>query len=756
MAACGLVAAVSLLATSAFAQNGQFRDNARSLQKQVQNLEERYLKPALVETRYRMESRLNDGKVAYMLEDYSRASLLLVDIVEDPRGKNFDSYREALFLLGDSLYQQRNFLAARDYFAELAEMGPGAHYQDAVVKLLEIAAKTGEYQEVEDLYESLGSSAALSPAVNYMRGKTLFQQGRYSDARPFFQKAASDAQYDFIAPYFRGVSFAADKQFANARDVFGTLVERQPETQEDQRIVHLAYLGLGRIAYEQGEYDLAIDHYQHLPRTSPEFDRALYELTWTLVAQEKYKAASRVVDIFLYLSNPDPTFVPKVKLLKADLHLRLEQYSRSEVAYEDVVETFEPVKTQMTEFTSRNENVRAFFESLVERDIGGAEPEYLPEIVKEWVQENDTLSDAKLTLSDLQMIRDDLQDSRNTLEQVEARLGSGARIQSFPKLAEGLSVGIEVESRLIDLREAMLEREYKLLQAQMNQAEKQEWGSLQQKAEKLETQYDEMPKTRQEVQARSERLNARFEKLRNVLDDVSYEIQTQQEQLAAIDTYLENNPDHGFTDAELDEIADKKQALRRNLNELKQFRKQLQQQVAVARQQIGVGDEVTDMESRVRERYRGQLARQRSFLNSIRSRANGTNRQALEDIASARRVLPGVETRLEGFFRKMNSLVEDKTQGLQQSLKNERQMLSRLDSQLETLLAESKQVTAGAAYASFVSVKRDFDQIILRGDVGLIDVAWRKKEDQTKEINQLFEDRTAELKALQESFEEIR
>ncbi|MGM0557312.1 MAG: hypothetical protein ACQEVA_13090, partial [Myxococcota bacterium] len=453
---------------------------------------------------------------------------------------------------------------------------------------------------------------------------------------------------------------------------------------------------------------------------------------------------------------PDPSFVPKVKLLKADLHLRLEQYDQSSVAYQDVVESFEPVKVQMNEFTARNDNVKAFFESLVEKDIGGAEPEYLPPIVKQWVQENNTLEDAKLTLSDLQMIRDDIDDSRDTLDQIEARLSSGARVKSFPKLAEGLSVGIEVESRLIDLREAMLDREYQLLKSELNAAEQQEWASLQERTEEMEAKYDEMPKTRQEVQQRSERLEERFEELRSALDDVSYEIETQQKQLEAIDTYLEDNPDHGFSEAELDKIAAQKRALRQNLGELKTVRKDLQQEVAVARQQVGVGDQVSDMEGRVRKRYLEQLARQRSFLNSIRSRADSGSRQGLEDIQSARRILPGIESQLEGFFRKMNELVGEKTKGLRQSLLNERQMLARLDNQAATLMADSKDVTAGAAYASFMAVKRDFDQIILRGDVGLIDVAWRKKEDQTNDINQLFEDRTAQLKALQESFEEIR
>lgn len=757
MVACALALGVGMVAASALAQDGeQFVERTQGLQDQVQNLEQRYLDPALVETRFRLESRFNDGKVAYMLGDYSRASLLLVDIVEDPRGKSFDSYREALFLLGDSLYQQRSYLAARNYFTQLAELGPGAHYQDAIVKLLEVAAKTRNYEEVEELYESLGSSTALSPAVNYMRGKTLFQQERYTDARTFFQQASSHPDYDFVAPYYRGVSFAADNQLANAHDVFKRIVDREPESEDDQSVVHLAYLGLGRVAYEQGNYDEAIDYYQHLPRTSPEFDRALYELTWTLVAQEKYKAASRVVDIFLYLSNPDPTFVPKVKLLKADLHLRLEQYERSEVAYEDVVSTFQPVKTQMNEFVARNDNVKAFFSSLVEKDVGGAEPEYVPPIVKQWVEENDTLAAAKLTLSDLQAIREDIDESRNTLDQIEARLGSGARIQSFPKLAEGLSVGIEVENRLIDLREAMLEREYELLESKMTDAERQEWAQLEARAEDIERKYDEMPKTRQEVRERGERVTTRFDRLRSTLDDISYEIDTQEEQLEAIDAYLDNNPDHGFTEEELDEIAEKKRTLEKRVSELKELRKELQQQVAVARQQVGVGDEVTDMESRVRQRYREQLSQQRNFLSSIRSRANGAQQQELRTIASARRKLPEIESRLEGFFRKMNGLVGDKTQGLRQSVRNERRMLDRLDNSIETLIVDAKDVTAGAAYASFVAVKRDFDQIILRGDVGLVDVAWRKKEDKTKDINQLFENRTAELKALQESFEEIR
>ena len=137
-------------------------------------------------------------------------------------------------------------------------------------------------------------------------------------------------------------------------------------------------------------------------------------------------------------------------------------------------------------------------------------------------------------------------------------------------------------------------------------------------------------------------------------------------------------------------------------------------------------------------------------------RVNGSRASELENIKQARRSLPKVESRLDGFIQRMNELVGKKTSDLRRSVRNEKKMLDRLEKQLDQQIAQARKVTAGAAYASFVSVKGEFDQIIMRGDVGLLDVAWRKKEDMSQRINQLFEDRTAELKNLSESFEEIR
>jgi hypothetical protein len=125
-------------------------------------------------------------------------------------------------------------------------------------------------------------------------------------------------------------------------------------------------------------------------------------------------------------------------------------------------------------------------------------------------------------------------------------------------------------------------------------------------------------------------------------------------------------------------------------------------------------------------------------------------------IEKARQQLPPAYARLQGFFKQMRSIVDEKAEDLRQTIAQERKMLDMREQRLSELTAESKSTAAQVAYHNFTQVKQKFDEIVLRGDVGLIDVAWQMKEGKTDELNQLREDRRSALKALQESFQEVR
>jgi tetratricopeptide (TPR) repeat protein len=751
----GLLCFVAVATPHAWAQNrGDFETQAKGLQQQVGQLEDRYLKPAVLRSRFKVETRFNDAKVAHLLGDYARAAILFVGLVDNPRAQKLDSHAEAIYLLGDSLFQQRNFLAARQYFRKIVTEGHDRFSEKAIIKLLEIAAKTGNYSGVDELYASLDNQAEFSPAVSYVRGKTLYKQERYADARRYFQQAAQDSKFALRAAYFRGVAFAADGQLDNARKVFEAVIAaNEPESVEEQEMLDLTYLALGRIAYENQQYDQAIDDYQHLKRTSDHFDQMLYELTWTFIAQEKYKAASRVVDIFLYLSNPDPTFVPKVKLLKADLNLRLQQYDIAQLGYRDIVTTFTPVEKELKAFVADTRNLETFFYDLVEAQMRGEKAEYMPQLVQEWIDGSDVLDQAKLTVADLASVRDSLRTSYGALEQMEARLGSGARIESFPELAKGMTLAVELESRLVSLRQDLIEAQYRMVSSTMTPGEKQEWKALDARVAKLRTRYDAMPKTRGEVRQRAQQVDRRFDQLRKELDKVTLEIDAQQEILGAIDNYIAKND---FNAAQRRTIEQKKAQARKSIAMLRELQTQLRRQVDITSQKVGMGDQVMTKEQAIRNEYRKILAEQRVFLDGVQRGSRSASSAGLGGLQAARQVLPRVEKRLQEFFERMNKFANERTAELRQDLASERKMLALLDREVARLMGESKAVTAMIAQHGFTQVKRDFREIIMRGDVGLIDVAWQKKEDMTRDINQLFEDRSAELKTLQEAFEEVR
>lgn len=728
-----------------------FTSESTVLQEQVVDLERKYLKPAILRSRYKVETRFNDAKVAYLLEDYSRSSLLFVGLVEDPKFQTQNTYPEALYLLADSLYLQRNLVAARNYFEQLINLGDGPYYQVAVVKLLELSARTGNYEGVDELYATLDAKAKLNPAVNYVRAKVLYRQGRLADARRLFQKAEEDPDLSMRAAYYRGVAFVADEQIDNGRQVFEEIIANyKPENPAQQRILDLAYLGAGRVAYETKDYPSAIDFYQHLDRNSPYFDQMLYELTWTLVAQEKYEAASRVTDIFMFLSNPDPAFVPKVRLLRADLQLRLGNYDAAAQSYNDVVETFMPLKRELDEFVDGSRDLEVFFSDLVESQMRGEESDYMPALVAEWVEGSPVLTKAKRAGADLGEIREQIAEAEHAIAEMDARLASGARIQSFPQLAEGMVLAATLETRIVNLRQEMVNAEYKQAVSKMSPAQKAEWERLEREAELLRAQYKAAPSTKSEVEARIARIDSRFASMRRELDTITFELDSQKEQLQAIETYLAQNAGQPMSEERAQKITELQAAARADIKNLRELQAALRARISVERQRLGVGDQVTSKESQVRASYSDVLARQRSLISQAGGGTDGA------DIRVARENLAEAESRLAGFSAQMDRFVSERSEELLEDLTREMQLLAQLDQTAQELLTNSKDLTANVAHHSFLAAQHDFNQIIMRGDIGLIDVAWQKKEDATRQINQLFEDRTAELKTLQDAFEEVR
>jgi hypothetical protein len=58
-------------------------------------------------------------------------------------------------------------------------------------------------------------------------------------------------------------------------------------------------------------------------------------------------------------------------------------------------------------------------------------------------------------------------------------------------------------------------------------------------------------------------------------------------------------------------------------------------------------------------------------------------------------------------------------------------------------------------YANFAAVRRRFYDLVLRADVGTIDVSWADREEHRMRVELLTRERAREIQALDDEFQEI-
>ena len=76
----------------------------------------------------------------------------------------------------------------------------------------------------------------------------------------------------------------------------------------------LSALAVARIHYELGEYNKATEYYNRIDGDSVYFADALYEVIWTFIEQEDYRAALEAVEIFL-IAFPEHHYAARLSLL---------------------------------------------------------------------------------------------------------------------------------------------------------------------------------------------------------------------------------------------------------------------------------------------------------------------------------------------------------------------------------------------------------------------------------------------------------
>jgi hypothetical protein len=213
-----------------------------------------------------------------------------------------------------------------------------------------------------------------------------------------------------------------------------------------------------------------------------------------------------------------------------------------------------------------------------------------------------------------------------------------------------------------------------------------------------------------------------------------------------IDTYVHQLRDHGTP---LDPAAEAAvlQEVQNHRASIEAYREQIQSfriEIEAQRLQVGVGDDRYTRHARLRAEY-DDLVRQEHELG-------GASDPAIDRLY---RRMSTVETALDRRDEQVRAAADQRAESMRQQVATESTRIEGYRTALTELETEAEDVVGAVTYTNFLAVQQRFYDLVLRSDVGDIDVAWAIREEHRTRVEMLTLDRTHELQALDDEFREI-
>ena len=141
-------------------------------------------------------------------------------------------------------------------------------------------------------------------------------------------------------------------------------------------------------------------------------------------------------------------------------------------------------------------------------------------------------------------------------------------------------------------------------------------------------------------------------------------------------------------------------------------------------------------------------ARERKLLRSMGGQTGAKIDRAYAAVEATEKVLDKLHHSID---REAERQIEE----LSSLVRTERERVTRYRAELLVLNREAEEVVGGVTFQNFSNVRKRFHDLILKADVGIIDVAWMRKEEHKARGATLTRDRLKEVRHLDEEFNEV-
>jgi tetratricopeptide (TPR) repeat protein len=744
--ALGVAASLCLTGGAASAQDlARVGSELATLESQAQRLDEG-LRASARPQGPAVEERFADAELLYRLRDFSRAAVLFTDIVENHA--NSPAYPQGLFFLGDALFQAGDRYGARTRFRELLRHANEPlfrpYVQRALGRLIEIAIRLNDYTGVDEYFRQLGQipPSEVESETTYIRGKFLFlrTQPDYEAARAAFEAIPARSTHYPQARYFLGAILTAQQRYPEAIEAFQRVLQIQPEGNDQQQVLDLAALAVGRLQVERENYDAAIEAYQLVGRASAFFDRALFEQAWAYIKLGDAVRAERALEI-LAISSPDSPLLPEGKILWGNLLLRTGRFERAQQVFNEVRQQFGPIYQRLNQMNSAADPQR-YFQELVRSNLQVFDASsFIPQEALAWVRHEGTLDDSLRVVSDLSVCRTYVREAGDLIDRLNAALHAPSRSHVFQDLSRARQRVWQFSNQSAQLRESVALS----LDALADAGNVELQGIITQRRA-LAAQVGRLPTDDDGLRRRDRQAENELQSLSQAVQRNQQRVEGLEAMTVAIERYLAD-PSHqaaGIDRAQLQtELTQQRQAVGQYRERIQQLRRLISQ----ARAQIGPGDPRYAHDVEVRAELRDLVQREAAILRNAG--------RLTPEAESLLRRLDTLDGLVDAFDGRVNAQVEERIGALRQQVQEEERRVAGYRDRLGALEREAEDVVGNLILRQFRDVQAQFYQIVMRADLGLVDVAWEQREEHNNRARMLAEEQNREISALNDEFAEV-
>lgn len=711
-----------------------------------------------------LRARFDAAERLFLTENYEHACAMLRDMLDQPGIKRETWYATALYFVAESHFQMKSIISARTYFQQLLTLGTTRYMGWSVRRLIEIADILKDWTDIEKTIAAHIGRPPWPADVAYGYAKSLLRQNKVEDA---IRVARTIAQPDPLYPqalYIIAVAELLQNKPNDAATTFaGITALPDLDYARGAYIRELAFMNRGRIFLDQGMTVEALQAYSHVHAKSPLFAETLYETAWIHIRNgnmadseaARHRAYANALDILsqLVVLEERPHRQAEVRLLMGNLLLHVQRYGDAVKIFQDLVATYEPLYHDVASILAVATAIdpKVVFAQIVERRPGDMTYP-LPSVAAGWLDEKDELHQAAKILEDMQQSAQWLEQAEGLLSRLQVVLSTQGASHFFPRFRDLRMRKDILEHEILAIRANMVALHRRILQPALDAAQIAELDRLSGEQRAMQRDFEHLPADEADHHRRMASVRAAVARMQQDVSGLGWTLQEQRQGVSALNQWLVDRP-AGYTSQQLTDVHLRLAELAEDLTLLDALYLSVEAEIHSDAELIVAGLAVQVEESTVRAKYAALLDAQDQILKFAEAArknepAKGDTQRSGSDSAAPvvhlawldqmhdhDMTLGALRHKLNQFYDEFNRVADLRAAKMRLTLEQIGQDMRTQQTDMIALRTEAQDVAAQVAAASLRDVERQLRQMMFQGEVGITDVAWEHKEDETQVIN---------------------